>query len=168
MKDDSDVEFFDDIWNAYFHDPVDKDWTFKSYSLLHTISTPEDYWLVDVAIRPERLATGMFFIMREHVYPCWDDPSNKDGGCYSIKVPKSLVCDFWRKLICRVLTSDPAFDALEINGLSISPKGLFSIVKIWTPTKVVAGCQLDSTLEDISKKLPSGFTGSVVWRSWIE
>ena len=74
-----------DIWSIYFHDPNDKDWTMKSYHHLSMLSTVDDFWVVHKAMQ-DKVADGMFFIMREYIFPCWDDPENKEGGCFSIKV----------------------------------------------------------------------------------
>jgi hypothetical protein len=164
---DENEDYFDDVWNVYFHDPVDKDWTFKSYALLNTISSPAEYWMTHAAITPERLHLGMFFLIREHIYPCWDDPSNKDGGCYSIKVPRLAVDSFWQKVCALVLTE--SIDLLEVNGLSISPKGQYCIVKLWTGQKPPSSAaEAAKLVADLTHVMPHGFVGSIVWRSWME
>ena len=78
-----------DIWSIYFHDPNDKDWTMKSYHHMSMLSTVDDFWVVQKAMQ-DKVADGMFFIMREYIFPCWDDPENKEGGCFSIKVNRSV------------------------------------------------------------------------------
>ena len=151
-----------DLWNVHFHDPGDEDWTMKSYHLLHTLSTVEDFWIVNNAIK-DKLQNGMFFVMREHIFPCWDDPENKDGGCISIKVPRAKVLGFWEAL-CAAVLGETLISNMEqmavINGISISPKRAFCIIKIWIARKDVV------TMSNL--KLPLGYIGDVMFRSWVQ
>eukprot|EP00798_Chlamydomonas_sp_ICE-L_P024992 gene24994-10652_t len=70
--------FLNDIWTVYFHNPQDHDWTYDSYVRLGNISTAEEV-LAYIDIMREDVQNGMFFVMREHVFPCWDDPLNIGG-----------------------------------------------------------------------------------------
>lgn len=129
----NDEVFLDDIWCIYFHDPDDRDWTFSSYKKLSVLSSAEEFWGVQQRVR-EHVMKGMFFIMREHVFPCWDDPNNIDGGCLSFIVSKADVPQVWEVFCARLLTERLSKDpdkSQSVNGLSISPKNDFCIVKIW-------------------------------------
>lgn len=162
MSEDKEDKWLNDVWTVYFHDPSDPNWTLDSYRRLGDIATVADFWKLQLTIAPW-VTTGMFFVMREHVFPCWDDKSNIEGGCVSIKVPEQSAASVWELLVKRALgetlMSVPAqWDLL--NGLSISPKRGFCIIKVWirelkccTPT-----CFLT----------PEGYTGEVVIRSNIE
>lgn len=79
--------FLEDVWTYYFHDPDDTNWNLDSYHRLADVACVGDFWQVHGAVSGY-LNRGMFFIMREHVYPCWDDPNNIRGGCLSMKVLK--------------------------------------------------------------------------------
>lgn len=144
----------------YFHDPNNEDWTLGSYLRLHNISTVEDFWACHNAIK-EKLKNGMFFMMREHVFPCWDDEYNINGGCISIKVLKESVVEFWESLCIRVLGENLLDDSHEaewdkINGISTSPKRYFCIIKIWLK---------DNTLNDKKFfKLLNKYYGDVIYR----
>ena len=125
-----------DIWSVYFHDPQDTNWNFSSYVRIGSINTVEEFWGYQSAIRPF-LTRGTFFIMREHVFPCWDDPGNRDGETISLKISKDVVVQHWESIAIRLLgerlmTRHDAWD--HVNGLSISPKKMFCIVKIWMRT----------------------------------
>lgn len=153
-------EFFDDIWTVYFHDPDNADWNLGSYHALHTVSSTDDFWTVDAALH-HKVAQGMFFLMREHVFPCYDDASNRNGGCFSLRVPKADAPRFWQQLAMRAvgetLTSSGAARR-ALNGISISPKRQFCVVKIWTADA--------TSMRPTDLKLPSGYVGSVLFRSW--
>jgi hypothetical protein len=72
--------------------------------------------------------------MREHIQPLWEDPLNKEGGCFSFKVNKQDVKQFWFNLTSLLLGSKlgktQLIDSL-ISGISISPKRNYCILRIW-------------------------------------
>ena len=131
-----DTVFLDDTWSFYFHDPHDSDWTLSSYTKVCNISSANDFWGVHNMIN-HSVGDGMFFLMREHVFPCWDDKYNINGGCLSIKVPKEAVAKTWQDL-CVDMLAEAMYAQAEgiatgdINGISVSPKYNFSIIKLWT------------------------------------
>lgn len=169
--------FLDEVWTLYFHDPRDPSWTIPSYVRLGDVASAADFASVKQALRG-KLPHGMFFLMREHIFPCWDDKFNIDGGCVSIKVPKtaSVVEGFWDELCCRTLEEtlelrrerragkddsekDPPLPPL-VNGLSISPKAFHSIVKIWVSREVREPRR--------ALDIPPGFCGDVVYKSNLD
>jgi hypothetical protein len=91
----------------------------------------------------------MLFVMRHNIFPTWEDPLNKAGGCFSYKIPNKNVYPVWNelfKLLCSEKLSNKDEISKHINGITISPKKNFCIVKIW----------LDCTLyqdPDIIKKI---------------
>ena len=128
----TDELLLDDIWDLYFHDPNDSDWTNNSYIRLSTISSAEDFWKNQNCIK-DNINKGIFFLMRESIFPTWDSPENINGGCLSIKVLKENMLDFWQdlcaKLLCEKLLKNS--ESSVINGISTSPKKHFCIIKIW-------------------------------------
>lgn len=162
--------FLDEVWTLYFHDPCDPAWTIPSYVRLTDVASADDYAAAHSAVRG-KLAHGMFFLMREHIFPCWDDKFNIDGGCVSIKIPKTsaVVEGFWdalcRRALSETLERGPVVDGggdrpALVNGLSISPKAFHSIVKIWVSREV----------HDPRRALhiPPGFCGDVVYKSNLD
>jgi hypothetical protein len=153
-----------DIWSYYFHDPNDDNWSLTSYIRMHNVSTVQDFWNIHLSVK-DKLKNGMFFIMREHVFPCWDDSSNINGGCLSIKVLKENLVDYWEALCIKLLGETLLVDKNKnqwdvINGISTSPKRYFCIVKIWL-----------STNEFDDKKyfnVPDDFYGDIIYRQNIE
>lgn len=139
----SEPSYLNDLWSIYFHDPLDSDWTNNSYKLMGNIVSIEEFWQHYFCFI-KHIHQGMFFIIREHIFPCWDDPHNINGGCLSIKVLKEHMVEFWEdistKLMGETLLCKPYQHlAKKVCGISTSPKKYFCIVKIWLS---------DSTLSD--------------------
>jgi hypothetical protein len=131
----------------------------NSYKIIHSISSAEDFWKFH-NLAAEKMQWGMFFLTREHVFPCYDDPSNKDGGCFSIKVPNESFIEYWQQLCVSLLTETLAGDKTnEITCISTSPKKMFCIIKIWLGTT--------GSVESHDLALPKmGHIGEVLFRAW--
>ena len=84
---------------------------------------------------PEKMVKNcMLFLMKTGINPMWEDPKNKDGGCFSFKVSNKNVYKVWKDLSYKIVGNSISknTDLLNIiNGLTISPKKSFCIVKIW-------------------------------------
>jgi len=124
-----------DLWTIYFHDPSDTDWTNQSYLRVGDLASVDDYWAHANAWGTQ-VYQGMFFIMRDGIFPCWDDSSNIDGGCLSIKIMKEHMSEFWPDTVMKLLgeTLLKSNHSSQINGVSMSPKKHFCILKIWIKT----------------------------------
>lgn len=121
-------------WCLWYHSINDNSWTNNSYKLVYTIRNLYDIKLINDTILTHHLQNGMFFIMREGIFPTWEDPDNREGCCISFKVPGSTLKNQWDFILIRLVTEDLVKDQVnysKINGLSISPKKEFNIVKIW-------------------------------------
>lgn len=134
MEADEEV-FLNDIWTMYFHDPNDPNWTNSSYVNMGNISTIDEFWNHFNTLK-DNAHKGMFFLMREHVFPCWDDPFNINGGCLSIKVLKEDMYSFLEDVCIKILGESMLTGSKSdmwncINGVSSSPKKHFCIIKIW-------------------------------------
>lgn len=160
----SEDTYLNDIWTLYFHDPDDNNWSLDSYHRLADISSVESFWRIQKLLK-EHIHNGMFFLMREHIFPCWDDKHNKNGGCLSIKVLKQDMKEFWEKL-CITLVGETLlqqeFSHLwqNVNGISTSPKKHFCIIKIWLQTN-----NLNSK---VHYNLPLNFYGDILYRSNLD
>ena len=72
--------------------------------------------------------------MKEDIKPMWEDEKNKLGGCFSYKVSNKHIEKTWCNLSYCLVGDDLCEDAKVknlINGITISPKKNFCIVKIW-------------------------------------
>jgi hypothetical protein len=139
MEDD---HFLNDCWSLYFHDPSDENWARSSFQKITDFTTIEDFWGAHALLTP-RLHQGMFFLMRESVFPLWEEKENRSGGYISLKILKTQVPEIWEDLCAKLLSESllkPAYGNLwdHINGLSISPKKTFCIIKIWLKTHEVS------------------------------
>jgi hypothetical protein len=125
--------FLNDCWALYFHDPDNQDWSEKSYQLLHTVSSVQDWIQCEMSFKT-LWQNGMFFLMREHIQPRWEDPLNKQGGCISFKVNKPEAGEYWFQLACKaigeVLVKREVF-CDKLCGVSISPKRNYCILRLW-------------------------------------
>lgn len=157
--------YLNDVWTMYFHDPNDINWTNSSYLNLGNISTVDDFWNHTTQLK-ENVHKGMFFLMREHVFPYWDDPANIHGGCFSIKVHKDEMVTYWEdtciKLLGETLLKDPSMNDV-INGISTSPKKYFCIIKIWTRNLDLANKPVSECLN-----LLSNHHGDILFKSNME
>ena len=75
----------------------------------------------------------MIFIMRNNITPLWEDEKNKEGACLSYKIHNKLIFNIFKKVSILLMGEtlvDENFRSL-INGISISPKKNYVILKIW-------------------------------------
>lgn len=164
--------FLHDVWSWYFHDPDDADWTLGSYMRVGDVSTLDDFWNLQLAVDPY-VRRGMFFVMREHIFPCWDDPHNIKGGCLSIKVLNDEMPSFWQHLLTCMLgerlatggaekgVADDGGDVVPVvNGLSVSPKRFFCIIKVWLRS--------ERYTDPRYFRLPPAYNGEILYRSNME
>jgi hypothetical protein len=80
----------------------------------------------------------MLFLMRKGINPIWEDERNRNGGCFSYKIINKDVPGTWKQmsyLLVGETMSDNVKILPHINGITISPKKNFCIMKVW-----VANC----------------------------
>ena len=120
-------------WTLWYHSINNKSWTNDSYVKVIELRTLLDYKLLENIFRINHLQNGMFFIMKNNIFPTWEDPNNRLGGCISFKYDNNILKEFLKLLLlCITNNLSTKENIKEINGLSISPKKEFNIVKIWT------------------------------------
>jgi hypothetical protein len=128
------MDDFNDNWDVWYHSINDNTWTKSSYQKIHQIKNLFDYRYVMDTFEQDHYQNGMFFCMKEDIFPNWEDPDNRNGGCLSFKIPSTDIIGGWGELLLKcftetILSSTEYSD--EINGISISPKKEFNIIKIW-------------------------------------
>jgi len=123
-------------WCLWYHSIKDNNWEKNSYQKLLTLRNLFDYKLIEATFEQNHYQNGMFFIMKNDIFPNWEDPKNRLGGCLSFKIPSNSIIDSWNYLILNIL-NETFFKEKNniINGLSISPKKEFNIIKIWLKDK---------------------------------
>lgn len=118
-------------WTFWYHDIKTDDWSRDSYIFIHKIKTLEELWGVLHNITVTHLKNGMYFIMREDVFPDWSDKENINGGCWSLKIPDTSTKDFFSWIIYLVREILCNNKDCIIQGVSYSPKYNHGILKIW-------------------------------------
>ena len=122
-------------WTLFYHLPDDKRWTLASYpTIIKGMDSVEKITAMNRELSDDTIRFAMLFIMAEGISPMWEDSNNRNGGCFSYKVFNKEVPEVWRTLICHLCghTLMKRKDNMQyVNGLTISPKKNFCIIKIW-------------------------------------
>ena len=135
-------------WVLWYHDPENKDYSLESYIKIADMNTAQQFWTVIDSISKEAWESGMFFFMRQGFKPLWDDPKNEAGGAWSKKIEASEVYSVFVDLMVHCIINELMSSRKEtLVGVTISPKGHFSIIKIWnTHTSVSDTAYLNQTI----------------------
>jgi hypothetical protein len=123
-----------DNWTLWAHLPHNTDWSIKSYIPISTFKYLEDAIAVTETIPSILVENCMLFIMRTGIKPTWEDPKNRQGGCFSYKVSNKTVYKAWKDLTYVVVGETISNITGFVNcvtGITISPKKNFCIIKIW-------------------------------------
>jgi hypothetical protein len=124
-----------DKWDMYYHLPHNTNWDLSSYKCIYSsIDTVEQAILLNETIPEHVVKTCMLFVMRSGIQPLWEDPKNRNGGCFSFKLLNRTVYSVWKNvyyaLLGGTLFKNKQFEK-NINGITLSPKKNFCILKIW-------------------------------------
>lgn len=142
-------------WDLYYHLPHDKSWTLGSYHpILKYINTAEKVISLNESIPDNIVRNCMLFVMKTGITPMWEDKKNRSGGCFSFKVVNKYVHSVWKNLfylICgETLCINKDHNKL-INGITISPKKNFCIIKIWLENCTVQDPNIIIPILNLSK-----------------
>ena len=127
-----------DTWILWAHLPHDTDWSIKSYTKIFEFNTLEQAVTITEMLPPKLIVNCMLFLMRKGINPIWEDERNRNGGCFSYKIINKDVPGAWKQmsyLLVGETMSDNVNMLSHINGITISPKKNFCIMKVW-----VANC----------------------------
>ena len=123
-----------DKWVLWAHLPHDTNWAMNSYIKIMEITTLEDIVELYNVIPTKMFHNCMFFLMKDGIKPRWEDPLNKNGGCFSYKINNVDTIKIWKTisycLVGRTITPHKKYYP-NINGITLSPKKSFHICKIW-------------------------------------
>lgn len=141
-------------WTLYAHLPHVVDWSIESYKVIMVINYLEDLIELYRHLSNKLLHSCMLFIMKNDIKPQWEDPKNIDGGSFSYKITNKMIPAIWKDLSFLLIGETLIPNKCDIvNGITISPKKNFCIIKIWLST-----CKyIDPKLVTYPKNLsPSG------------
>ena len=124
------MEILSNKWILWFHDPLDNNWKLNSYNKISSISTINDFWNTYTFLNNKIVENSMLFLMKNNIDPLWEHTENIKGGSWSIKLQKGNLYDIWTNISIYLINEQISNET--INGISISPKKNFCIIKIWT------------------------------------
>ncbi len=123
-----------DKWTLWAHLPHDTNWSASSYKKIYEFNTAEQAIALIEMLPPKLVMNCMLFLMRTGIVPMWEDTQNRNGGCFSYKVANKEVNQAWKQL-SYVTVGETISTNLNViphvNGITISPKKNFCIIKIW-------------------------------------
>ena len=126
------MESFTCPWTLWYHEADCQDYSLESYMQVGEVGTPAEFWSMVDAIPKEAYENGMFFFMKKGVRPTWDSPENERGGAWSKKIDASYTHEtFVDMMVHGVLGKLLQTHKETLQGITLSPKGSFHILKIW-------------------------------------
>lgn len=128
------INKLNNYWSLWIHLPHDTNWGIDSYKKICAFSYLEQVISLLNYIQENLVTNCMLFIMREDIKPIWEDEKNKNGFCISYKINNRLVYNIWKQM-SQLMVSESLLDDVNhqssINGITVSPKKNFCIVKLW-------------------------------------
>jgi len=143
-------------WDLYYHLPHDKNWDLSGYTIImNSIDTAEKVISLNETISENVVKNCMLFVMRSGITPMWEDPKNRNGGCFSYKVINKQVPEIWKTLfylLCGETLCVEEKHNKHINGITISPKKNFCIIKIWLDTSLYQDPNMIVQIPNLTKQ----------------
>lgn len=128
------IHKLNNAWTLWLHLPHDTNWDINSYKKIYTFSYLEEAIALFNNIEDNLVLNCMLFIMREDIQPIWEDEKNKNGSCMSYKINNRLVYNIWKEMSLFMI-GESLINNIDvqknINGLTVSPKKNFCIIKLW-------------------------------------
>jgi hypothetical protein len=119
-------------WTLYFHSPEETKWTLNTFVNIGTIKNWRDLCVIIDTLHTESFAEGMFFLMKDPYPPLWESHMNIYGGCYSMRCHNKEAADIYiNGMIACMLGQMCNNEGNTVNGITISPKRGFNIIKVW-------------------------------------
>jgi len=125
-------------WTCWIHYQNDNVWTLDRYQNITTLITLKDAVLFIENLDENIIKKTMLFFMKDSILPLWESEDNINGGCFSYKISNVNIVNIFKILLYKILGNTLSNDENmlnNINGISISPKKNFCIIKIWMRNK---------------------------------
>jgi hypothetical protein len=121
-------------WTCWIHYQNDNIWTLDRYQNITTLATLKDAVLFIENLDENIIKKTMLFFMKDSILPLWESEDNINGGCFSYKINNINIVNIFKILLYKIIgntlsTNETTLN--NINGISISPKKNFCIIKIW-------------------------------------
>jgi len=150
-------------WTMYFHSPEETKWTLNTFITLGPMKTWRDFWGITDTLKSESLSEGMFFMMRDPSPPLWESSHNIRGGCYSFRYQKKDAHDVYINCIISAMLGCLTYPENHVNGITISPKRGFNIIKVWN-----TDAQKFNNSSDIDTNFSSIREGDVLYTPFVQ
>jgi len=148
--------YLDDKWNLYYHLPHNNNWDLSSYTIImDSVDTAEKVVTLNESLNDNIVKNCMLFVMRKGITPMWEDPRNRNGGCFSYKITNKFVPDVWRAMfysLCGETLCTDLKHNKHVNGIAISPKKNFCIIKIWMDTSELQDPDVIANIPNLVKQ----------------
>ena len=149
------THFLNDKWVLYNHLPCDKNWTLSGYTvIMKDIDTMEKVISLNENVSENIIKYSMLFMMRSGINPIWEDAKNANGGNFSYKVVNKHVYEVWKLMVYSLCGETLCTDAKYnqyINGITISPKKNFCILKVWLNTMTVQDPNIIIQIQNLTR-----------------
>jgi hypothetical protein len=125
-------------WTCWIHYQNDNIWTLDRYQKITTLVTLKDAVLFIENLDEDIIKKSMLFFMKDSILPLWESEDNINGGCFSYKISNINIVNIFKILLYKIIGNTLSSDentSNNINGISISPKKNFCIIKIWMRNK---------------------------------
>ena len=125
-------------WTCWIHYQNDNIWTLDRYQKITTLVTLKDAVLFIENLDEDIIKKSMLFFMKDSILPLWESEDNINGGCFSYKISNINIVNIFKILLYKIIGNTLSSDETtsnNINGISISPKKNFCIIKIWMRNK---------------------------------
>ncbi len=119
----------------WVHSIQNNDWSLAGYQRLCTIRNISDFWRLFNNISKLNFKNNNFFLMKHMVNPIWEDESNRNGGICSLRIEMDYALKVYELLCIFLMCEKLVGDIDDINGISITPKNNWAILKIWNRDK---------------------------------
>ena len=123
---------FKNSFTLYYHKLYDNNWNLDSYIKIYTFNNIAKFFMLYNCCT--KLNNGMYFLMKNNIKPIYETKENINGGYMSIKVSEKEVNKLWLYLSLDFVGNTLSNKNI-VNGLSISYKKKFYIIKIWIKNK---------------------------------
>jgi hypothetical protein len=118
-------------WTLYFHSYEENKWTLNTFVSLGPMKTWFQFWAIIKTLKTELLSEGMFFMMRDPCPPLWESHHHIRGGCYSFRCQRYNASEIYIQYMIAAMCNVLSDSSNTINGLSISNKRGFNVIKVW-------------------------------------
>ena len=122
-------------YNVWIHDVNSKDWSINGYKTLCSIENVSEFWRFLNNINKIGLKFNNIFLMKDGIDPTWEHPDNRHGGVCSFKIELENSLPVYEDLCLHMISNKLNHDDSDINGISISPKNNWALIKIWNKQK---------------------------------